>query len=64
MVNKVLVLGGGSAGFLAAISVRAKFPTMPVTVAWGSPVGRATVAVAPGSSPRSRAVSAPTAAPR
>jgi hypothetical protein len=32
MINRVLVLGGGSAGFLAAISVKFKVPALQVTV--------------------------------
>lgn len=32
MINKVIVLGGGSAGFLCAISLKAKIKDLPVTV--------------------------------
>lgn len=31
-VNSILVLGGGSAGFLAALAIRARFPTLPLTL--------------------------------
>jgi tryptophan halogenase len=39
MINKVLVLGGGSAGFIAAITLKAKFPTLPVTVVRSQEIG-------------------------
>src|SRR5687767_9462330 len=39
MINKVLVLGGGSAGFLAAISVKAKFPDLPLTLVRSQDIG-------------------------
>jgi tryptophan halogenase len=38
-VEKVLVLGGGSAGFLAAITIKKKLPDLPVTVVQSEDTG-------------------------
>jgi tryptophan 7-halogenase len=39
MVQSVLVLGGGSAGFLAAITVKYRLPDMPITVIRSPAIG-------------------------
>src|SRR6185436_16249277 len=39
MVNRVLVLGGGSAGFLAALTLKIKMPELPVTVLRSKDIG-------------------------
>jgi tryptophan 7-halogenase len=39
MVNRILVLGGGSAGFLAAITVKARLPDLEVTVVRSKEIG-------------------------
>jgi tryptophan halogenase len=39
MVHSVLVLGGGSAGFLAAITLKARLPNMPVTILRSPDIG-------------------------
>lgn len=39
MIRSVLVLGGGSAGFLAAITLKAKIPDLPVTVVRSKDIG-------------------------
>jgi tryptophan 7-halogenase len=39
MINKVIVLGGGSAGFLAAISLKAKIKDLSVTVIRSKDIG-------------------------
>jgi tryptophan halogenase len=39
MVNSVLVLGGGSAGFLAAITLKIRLPHLPVTILRSSDIG-------------------------
>jgi tryptophan 7-halogenase len=38
-VDKVLVLGGGSAGFLAAITIRHRLPQLPITVVRSKDIG-------------------------
>ncbi len=38
-VSKVLVLGGGSAGFLAAITIKHRLPQLPVTVVRSKDIG-------------------------
>ena len=38
-VNRILILGGGSAGFLAAIALRTKLPQVPVTVLRSREIG-------------------------
>lgn len=53
MVKQVLVLGGGSAGFLAAITLKAKIPQLSVTVLRSKDigiigVGEGTTALVPG----------------
>jgi tryptophan halogenase len=42
-VDRVLVLGGGSAGFLAAITLRFRLPHLPVTVVRSKAIGVITV---------------------
>jgi tryptophan 7-halogenase len=42
-VESVLVLGGGSAGFLAAITIRHRLPQLPVTVVRSKDIGIITV---------------------
>src|SRR5271168_918109 len=39
MIQSVLVLGGGSAGFLAAITVKYRLPHMPITVIRSPAIG-------------------------
>jgi tryptophan halogenase len=39
MVNNVLVLGGGSAGFLAAITLKVRLPHLPVTILRSPDIG-------------------------
>ena len=39
MIQRVLVLGGGSAGFIAAISLKAKMPDLPVVVVRSKEIG-------------------------
>jgi tryptophan halogenase len=39
MINRILVLGGGSAGFLAAISLKMKIPDLHVTVVHSKEMG-------------------------
>jgi tryptophan halogenase len=39
MINRILVLGGGSAGFLAAISLKIKIPDLQVTVVRSQAMG-------------------------
>src|SRR5260370_37700403 len=39
MINRILVLGGGSAGFLAAISLKMKIPDLQVTVVRSKDLG-------------------------
>jgi tryptophan halogenase len=39
MINRILVLGGGSAGFLAAISLKMKIPDLTVTVVRSKEMG-------------------------
>src|SRR5262249_13894516 len=39
MINRILVLGGGSAGFLAAISLKKKIPDLHVTVVHSKEMG-------------------------
>jgi len=39
MINRVVVLGGGSAGFLAAISLKVKIPALHVTVLRSKDIG-------------------------
>jgi tryptophan halogenase len=39
MINNVLVLGGGSAGFLAAITLKIRLPHLPVTILRSSDIG-------------------------
>jgi tryptophan halogenase len=39
MVNSVLVLGGGSAGFLAAVTLKTRLPGLPVTVLRSPDIG-------------------------
>src|SRR6516225_9910007 len=39
MIQRVLVLGGGSAGFLAAISLKIKLPTLQVSVVRSGQMG-------------------------
>jgi tryptophan halogenase len=39
MINRILVLGGGSAGFLAAISLKMKIPDLQVTVVRSQAMG-------------------------
>src|SRR5438270_3668625 len=38
-INKVIVLGGGSAGFLAALALKTKMPDLPVTVIRSKEIG-------------------------
>src|SRR5947209_2380814 len=38
-VSNVIVLGGGSAGFLAAIALRTRLPALPVTVVRSKEIG-------------------------
>src|SRR5262245_56847317 len=38
-INRVLVLGGGSAGFLAAITLRHRMPDLPVTLIRSPDIG-------------------------
>ena len=38
-VNRILVLGGGSAGFLAAITLKAKLPVLDVLVLRSKEIG-------------------------
>src|SRR5688500_2126612 len=38
-VNKVIVLGGGSAGFMAAIAIKAKLPAIDVLVIRSKDIG-------------------------
>ena len=39
MINRILVLGGGSAGFLAAISLKIKLPQLQVVVVYSKDMG-------------------------
>src|SRR5687768_9587052 len=39
MVNKIVILGGGSAGFLAAITLKAKLPELQVLVIRSKDIG-------------------------
>src|SRR5262245_43172557 len=39
MVNQVIVLGGGSAGFLAALSLKTRIPELVVTVIRSKDIG-------------------------
>src|SRR3982751_4096472 len=39
MTNKVIVLGGGSAGFLAALSLKVRIPDLAVTVVRSKDIG-------------------------
>jgi tryptophan 7-halogenase len=39
MINRVIVLGGGSAGFLAALALKSKMPDLPVTVIRSKDIG-------------------------
>src|SRR5688500_20403749 len=39
MIQRIIVLGGGSAGFLAAISLRVRLPKVPVTVIRSKEIG-------------------------
>ena len=49
MINRVIVLGGGSAGFLAALALKRKLPQLDVTVIRSKDIG--IIGVGEGSTP-------------